>query len=498
MARFIMIVVLSGMVTFGISNITQNSTINQGTQNVVDSFSANRAHDIAGSMSDILLMRIANDVEYRVETEVSEPLFGGEVTYIVEDAFFEGDSLVRITVAAEFNGVTKNVITYTQKPTDGWIPPVIRGAWTANGPLNNTISDMYIDGRDHDLDLNIIPNTGVHGVSTSTDFVNVENAEIGGTNNKVDYPMTFPENPAVIEENYDWGGTFPETPDEILGWPEGTLKAAALSGEFGSQYRLDPPMDGKYIAGLTYPLSGITYIEMTNSDPVELMLEQNGNGGIVVVHGVGMANVTPKVVKGDISITPQSAVYPGATVTFVASHPLLACNKFDESATIEIDADKWTSSGTMNDCNFDVTIPCDANKLLIKIKIPKDEYPQLNDDAEGEVEWAFEEENCDSDEFGSRIKSVKYDDDNSDGLFTGLMIFDYSFHHHIDILGAVIMLSPDLETEDNCNGNQDHWLKYSSEVIENSTKIAAEITGLMGTTGYGFGKKRLDVRYVYE
>jgi hypothetical protein len=251
---------------------------------------------------------------------------------------------------------------------------------------------MYIDGRDHDLDLNIIPSTGTRGVSTSTTFVNVENAAIGGTNNRIDYPMTYPEVPEVIEENYDWGGTFPETPDAILGWPDGTLKESAQSGINGSQYLYNPGKVkiGKkwFIDGLTYPLSGITYIEMTNSSEVELMLKETGNGGIVVVHREG---------EGD-----------------------------------------------------------------------------------------------------ARISGVKYDKDNSDGLFTGLMIFDYSFHHHIDILGAVIMLSDELETDKNCNGNQDHWVKYSSQVIESATKIAAEITGLMGTVGYGFGKKRLQVRHVYE
>ena len=113
MARFIMIIVLSGIVTFGISNITQNSTINQGTQNVVDNFSNNRAHDIAGSMADILMMRLSNDLEYRVNTKETEDLFGEEVAYIVEDTFFEGDSLVRIIVAAEFDGVEKLITTYT-------------------------------------------------------------------------------------------------------------------------------------------------------------------------------------------------------------------------------------------------------------------------------------------------------------------------------------------------------------------------------------------------
>ncbi len=392
MARFIMIIVLSGMVTFGISNITQNSTVSQGTENIVDNFSNNRAHDIASSMTDILLMRIANDVEYRVETEVPpEDLDGGKATYTAENTFFEGDSLIKITVAAEFNDVTKTIITYTQKPTDGWVPPFIRGAWTANANLNNTISDMYIDGRDHDLNLNILPTTGVHGISTSTTFVNVEGAEIGGTNSFIDYPMSFPEVPEVIEEDYDWGGSFPETPDEILGYPEGTLKAAAQSGEYGSQYLYNPGKVkiGKFwfIDGLTYPLSGVTYIEITNSAGIELMLEQTGNSGIVVIYRE------------------------------------------------------------------------DGN---------------------------------------SNITGIKFDKDNSDGLLTGLLITDYSFHHHIDILGAVLMLSPNLETEKGCNGNKDHWVYYSSEAVVGATHIAAEITGLTQQVGYGFGKKRVKVRYVYE
>jgi len=383
-----MIVVLGGMFTFGINNITQNSVVSQGTQNTVDNFSSNRARDIAGSMGDILMMRLSNDLVYRVNTKAKEDLYGGEVTYSVKDTFFEGDSLIKITVEAKFSGVTKSIITYAQKPTNGWIPPVIRGAWTANANLNNTISDMFIDGRDHDLNLNLLPTTGKFGVSTSVAFVNVENAAIGGTNNFIDYPMTFPELDEVIEENYNWDGGFPESPDGILGYPEGTLKKAAQSEEYGSQYLLVPSgtkkIDGKL---LTYPLSGVTYIEITNSDEAELRLEQNGNSGIVVVH------------------------------------------------------------------NSDRT---------------------------------------------SRIKSVKYDAGTSDGLLTGLLITDYSFHHHIDILGSVLQLSPNLETSKNCVGNKDHWVYYSSEAIANATEIAAVITGLSGNVGYGFGKKRVNVNYVYE
>jgi len=97
----------------------------------------------------------------------------------------------------------------------------------------------------------------------------------------------------------------------------------------------------------------------------------------------------------------------------------------------------------------------------------------------------------------SRLKGVKMDK-NSDGVLTGLLITDYSFHHHLNILGGVMQLSPNLETKKNCNGNRDHWVYYSSEAISAATGIAVEITGLSGSLGYGFGKKRMNVKYVYE
>ena len=116
MARFIMIVVLGGMFTFGINNITQNSVVSQGTQNTVDNFSSNRARDIAGSMADILMMRLSNDLAYRVNTKAKEDLYGGEVAYTVAEVFFENDSLIEITVIAKFKDVKNIVIRYTEKP----------------------------------------------------------------------------------------------------------------------------------------------------------------------------------------------------------------------------------------------------------------------------------------------------------------------------------------------------------------------------------------------
>ena len=115
MARLIMIFVLGGMITYGISNNFQNSKVNQGTQNSVDVFANSRAQVIANSMADKLLLRISDDPTYR-ETRAIEDHLDGKVTYIVRDAFFENDSLIEITVVAKFKDDRNIIIRYAEKP----------------------------------------------------------------------------------------------------------------------------------------------------------------------------------------------------------------------------------------------------------------------------------------------------------------------------------------------------------------------------------------------
>ena len=110
-----MIIVLGGIVTYGISNISLNSTINQGTENNVDNFANSHAQVIANSMSDKLLMRISDDPTYR-ETLATDDHLSGKATYIVKDAFFEYDSLIEITVIAKFKDIKNIIIRYIEKP----------------------------------------------------------------------------------------------------------------------------------------------------------------------------------------------------------------------------------------------------------------------------------------------------------------------------------------------------------------------------------------------
>ncbi|MFC2139211.1 hypothetical protein ACFLR4_00995 [Bacteroidota bacterium] len=401
MGKYTLILVLGAMTVFTAVNLTLKDSFVQSGELAYNFYNESCARNVANSAVNVVLCKIANNTSYRTDEDSTLNIMGGEAVYSVSDGSGDDSVFVRINVSATYEEETKDVIAYAVIG-GGWVPPFVRGAWTANASLDNTISDMFIDGRNHDDEGNIIPNSGVPGVSSSVEFVNTQNAAIGGTTwAGVDYPMTYPEDPAIIEELYDWEGTFPETPDEILGYPEGTLEAIAKSGENGSQWIKNPTFkqvwdakkavwkDSKYIGGLSYPVSGVTYVYINNGQEYEFEFEQNNNEGILVIHGP------------------------------------------DRS---------------------------------------------------------------------SRIKGVKFDDSTSDGVFKGLLVTDYSFHHHLDILGGVLQLSPNLEMDKGCNGNKDHWVYYSAPAIEEVTGFTSSISGLMGNnpnTG-GYGKGRVKIAKWYE
>jgi hypothetical protein len=356
LVRFIVILAIGAILVYTIISITSNENPSKGRENIVGESSHTNAHDIASSMVDVILERIAKDSDYRVQSPKTEHLKGGIVTYTANNTVYEGESFVKIVSSAKYNGFTKTVITYSKRPGEGWIPRSVRAAWTANGPLNNTISNMLIDGRNHDLNGNIIPKTGVYGVSTSVEFQVGQYGSIGGTNDNIDYPISFSVNPKVIEENYNWGGTFPKSPDEILGYPEGTLKKFAQDGMNGSIHTTNPVDLERRI------LSGVTYLELPSGKDGKIRLHKGIHKGILIVH-----------------------------------------NDATDSRTVEITLEQ--------------------------------------------------------------------------GEFQGLIIGDYMFHFHIDVLGSIILLSANLEQEDICDISSDHQVFFSSETISGATGSISEHIG---------------------
>lgn len=398
MGKAVIIVILGSIFLLGMLNLNTNRYLNTDTENSVNFFADAYAKNIANSMVQMLLSQIADNYTYKTNGTLQASLLGGTAEYSVTKVLFDGDSLMKVQVKGKYFGKERLVTAYCNP--GGWVPLFIRGAWTANGNLNATISDMYIDGRDHlmgdkndgnGLNKKIVPTMGNFGVSTSVPFVNTYLAEIGGTNNFVDYPMSYPQNPNVIEQ-YNWGGVFPDSPDKVLGYPEGNLKSIAQTLISGSQYVTD-------ITKLKFPLKGITYIDLPINKEINLDLKyasSTPNGGILVVHA---PNASSKV-----------------------SH--------------------LTS-----------------------------EYPNKN-------------------------KSIP---------FYGVIITDYSFHHHLNIMGGMIQLSPNLELTKVCNGNKDHWVYYSNEAIILASSIAAQNSGYLGNNdwggeniGAGLSPRRYFVRYWFE
>ena len=179
------------------------------------------------------------------------------------------------------------------------------GSWTAQGPLDQTISQMYLDGRDHTdvIDTmgvpgkspnkyHVIPTSGVYGVATgASTFTNINSGTIGGTNQRVspwkDYYPTYPESSAAVLTNAYPKGGFPTTPDAFMGWPEGKLMAIADSKTGGSRHLFNQSQLDSLITARK-PLTGVTYVEVKHVSAADTVWSKinlySGSGGILVVH----------------------------------------------------------------------------------------------------------------------------------------------------------------------------------------------------------------------
>jgi hypothetical protein len=109
----------------------------------------------------------------------------------------------------------------------------------------------------------------------------------------VDIAPAKPEDPSIFLETQVYPEGYPDTPDSILGgtengYPPGFLKAFAQNGDAGSQYVTNP-------AALTYPLKGITFVELPSGG--EWIAANITGTGILIVHN----NSTNAIIKNIIT-----------------------------------------------------------------------------------------------------------------------------------------------------------------------------------------------------
>lgn len=289
-----------------------SSRLNEVKEDAVGYYAKNQAQNICNSTVSMLMSQIADSTTYRVHTPQTKNLFGGTATYSVTEALLTGypDSLIQINVTAVYFGDTSSAVTYCRDPGGGgggYVPGPVKAAISTNNPVSTT-GGLIVDGRDHDLSGNLISNSGTLGIWTTGTVSQGGSSTIGSTDSLgFDHAPqgSAASDPDIVQQNKTWAGGYPDNPDKVLGgvangFPDGTLKAMAQSGVNGSQYVTDP-------SSLTYPLSGITYVEIPhNSKPNKRTwnsMDITGSG-VLIVHNSScsaiMKNLNSGTFKGMI------------------------------------------------------------------------------------------------------------------------------------------------------------------------------------------------------
>lgn len=256
-------------------------------KNFSDYYMRQSTQNIAQSGVNLAITQLGKDRNWRAGF-ANLALLDGIVNVRVYDTKF--DSIPAVAV----HSVGETDYGHNQKRRDTSVaylfwtrkqfPISIRGLLTlnANASVNGNIT---IDGRNYDMNGNLLPGTGVPAVFSTGSLFTLGSAavRVGGTDLAIDYVPSNPYAPPSVKLNQVYPGGFPQTPDSVFGgagqtFPEGTLKAIAKSGYAGSQYVTDPGQ-------LKYPLAGVTYVEMPTNSPKNVWSSANIPGsGILVVH----------------------------------------------------------------------------------------------------------------------------------------------------------------------------------------------------------------------
>ncbi len=274
MGKYSLIVVSGFVIAFGIIKNNLNEVGERFTENFLEHYDRTAANIAANSVAHMSLAALSDSSAWRSGySNVSVGAWTGWAT--LEDNTTDttlSASQVRITAGGN-SGSTADTVVVLALVSASAIPPGVHGAVTANSRISIQ-KTMLIDGRDHELNGALISGQGTMGVSTTSYLEQSEDSKVGGTSGGIDYTPSTNPNSAIVEEYATY--TPPSTPDEVFEYAEGTLKAMAQSGANGGQYVTDPE-------NLTFPLSGVTYVERPGSDGWE-NIDFGSSSGVLVLH----------------------------------------------------------------------------------------------------------------------------------------------------------------------------------------------------------------------
>ena len=109
MGKAIIIVLLGVIVIYGVSNLVINQNIQEMSEDSIDNYAQTIARNLGNSAVEILKVRVAEDVEYRVTSAQSMTIGEGSVTYRVVDTTYVDEPLIKLDVRANYLDASKKI-----------------------------------------------------------------------------------------------------------------------------------------------------------------------------------------------------------------------------------------------------------------------------------------------------------------------------------------------------------------------------------------------------
>ncbi|MCP5061166.1 MAG: hypothetical protein GY936_01715, partial [Ignavibacteriae bacterium] len=171
MGKLVLITVLGAISMVGILNLSTNQNMNFSLEKSVDYYAGTTARNIANSAISILKTKLSADNSLRVETLTSMDLFRGSASYTISDVLVGIDSLVEISVTANYYDITKSVSTLVSINGDE-LPPFLNYAALGEDEVTfNGNFQSVEDANDANLNANVHSNSKLtfNGSSISTE-----------------------------------------------------------------------------------------------------------------------------------------------------------------------------------------------------------------------------------------------------------------------------------------------------------------------------------------
>lgn len=292
MGRMAMTLVLSLVVSAGVASRNLSNVNSQAVTTVVYAYDVLQARNNAESGLRVAMGELFASPDWRAGFAgypIGEGTF--DVSIVPDSSGLSSYYWVNVSghAGAQNRGV-RALLNIQQ------VPAGTRAAVTAEADINIACMDITtkVDGRDYPMEGGApAGGMGMPAASSAGDVTYGFIGYIYGTLPGRTYTGSSGIlNPAkvdsVLEESLDWGpDAFPDTPAEALGGPafgytDAGLLTLAQSGVNGSQYVTDP-------ATLTFPLSGVTYVELPDAGVWNGASLQDSRGILVVHNGDGNA-----------------------------------------------------------------------------------------------------------------------------------------------------------------------------------------------------------------